>query len=171
MHLPRRYLLPFLLLMSVFVVLVVGAFYFFQPARAIFFVTTNGEIYRHLVADVEQFEMVISYDHSVIKQPVVEVFSLAPGNGFMLIRTAQADFGAGLPTEEYESIVLEDGKFVISGINRLMREIPVRITAGSGHSVAHSEGAAISLAEIAEPGTVVTITAPTIARGRVYFNF
>ncbi len=157
--------------MSIFVALALGAFLFFQPARAIFFVTTHGEVFRYRPAAAEQFQMVISYDHSVIRQPVEEVFSLAPTEGFVLTSTVQADFGAGLPSETYDSIVLENGKFVISGIDRFMREIPLRITAGSGHAIAFPGGRTIVLAELVEPGTVVTITAPTLPRGRVYWSF
>lgn len=112
----------------------------------------------------EDAEVYLDYRHSVIREPVREVFSGHPPDGFMLVRTEHRSFGAGLPTESFGSFRHDNGVYVISGIDRPFAEIPLRVTEGSQQRLSVQGSSEIILLDFFEANKLVTITSRRLPR-------
>lgn len=112
-------------------------------------------------------EMTLEYRHSVTRTPVREVFLLQDGGGFVLVRTEQSDFGAGLPTDQSGSFRQEDGVYIISGIDRVLPVIPLRISEGSSQTLSIGRDIQTVFLDLVAPGTAVTVVTQRLRRAGV----
>ena len=114
-------------------------------------------------------EIYLDYRHSVIREPVREVFVAQPSDGFLLIRTEHRSFGAGLPTESHGGFRRENGVYVISGIDRPFTVIPLRVTEGSQQRLSIQGSSEINLLDFFEASKLVTITSRRLPRAGYIF--
>ncbi|TVQ19050.1 MAG: DUF1850 domain-containing protein, partial [Spirochaetaceae bacterium] len=115
-------------------------------------------------------EIHLDYQHSVVRAPVKEVFHLAGSDSFVLVRTEHGAFGAGLPTEHFGEFRQDGDRYVIGGINRLLPEIPLRVSAGSEQKLTVPDSSEVALLDLVEAGSLVIITARKAMRWRLFFR-
>lgn len=66
----------------------------------------------------------LAYTHSVQKTPVLENFKAGPGGLLVLESTVYQSLGVGLPfLPEEGKLIITEGKFVLSEINRQFKEL------------------------------------------------
>lgn len=106
----------------------------------------------------------VRYIHSVAKTPVTDYFRIQ-GHDIVLDRTEYSDFGAGLPhnPEEEQKMRVEHGRIIISGYNRVLPSLDLRVGRIARHTLLLFEnpadaGAAeeIPLAGLAKPGSAIS---------------
>ncbi|WP_373446101.1 DUF1850 domain-containing protein [Salinicoccus bachuensis] len=88
---------------------------------------TDEELYGARIEDGERFS--VTYIHSVERSPVKEVFEVR-GTEIFTMESHTESFGAGMPYEG-EVMELENGKFIISDINRPVHGGALRIRPSS----------------------------------------
>lgn len=109
-------------------------------------------------------EFAIRFIHSVAKTPVTDFFIVRDGQ-IILDKTIYHDFGAGLPhnPEEGQKMKTEDGEISITGFNRIIPELAVRVGRVAEHALLLFEDlpdnkkrtSMISLDTLAKPGSVI----------------
>ena len=117
--------------LSLMGVLIVAAAILLYATRPLYFsisdMETGEALYGDRVEDGERFS--VTYIHSVERSPVKEVFEVR-GTEIYTMESHTESFGAGMPYEG-EVMELEDGKFVISDINRRVHGGTLRIRPSS----------------------------------------
>lgn len=146
--------------------LVSGAVYLLWPLEAIQLVT-EGAVTR-TVPVPRGAEVHLDFRHSVTRSMVREVFILPGTGGFTLIRTEQSDFGAGLPAESFGLFRQEEGKYINSGIDLALPEIPLRVSAGSEQSLAVQNSSEIVFLDYFEPNSPVIVRSRKLPRAGLY---
>lgn len=106
----------------------------------------------------------IRFIHSVAKTPVTDYFIVRDGK-IILDKTIYHDFGAGLPhsPEEGQKMKAEHGEISITGFNREIPELALRVGRVAQHALllfqegssGNMETTAIPLATLAKPGSVI----------------
>lgn len=105
-------------------------------------------------------EFAIRFIHSVAKSPVTDYFIIKDGKIF-LDKTVYHDFGAGLPhaPEGGQRMKAQNGEISITGFNREMPDLEVRVGRVADHTLLIFDGKdkpeEIPLASIAKPGSVI----------------
>jgi len=102
-------------------------------------------------------EFVLSFTHSVNRRPVYDTLR-AEGDHLVIVKSRFDAFGAGMPdgsTDEGTLIVAPDG-WLEWAVNRSVPEITVRVGRVAGHTL-HLKGREIRLADLAQPGTPLTM--------------
>jgi hypothetical protein len=123
-----------------------------------------GETTVAVLALPDDAEIYLDYRHSVIREPVREVFVGRSPGGFMLVRTEHRSFGAGLPTESFGEFRHENGIYVMSGIDRPLTQIPLRVTEGSEQRLSVQGSSEIILLDFLEASNLVTIKSRRLPR-------
>lgn len=104
----------------------------------------------------EGMEFGVSFIHSVNKSEVYEVYEIIDGE-IVLMSCLYSAFGAGVATEIEEGQTLEyteDGKMIISNINRVIPSLSYIVGTVSDH-VLRIEGEEISLRDLCGRNSVV----------------
>jgi hypothetical protein len=112
--------------------------------------------------DGEQF--VLSFTHSVNRRPVFDTLRV-DGDQLVIVKSRFDSFGAGMPetsTSEGTLRVSDDG-WLEWTVNRHVPEVSLFVGRVANH-VLHTRGRKIALADLAEPGTSVTLRAVKISR-------
>jgi hypothetical protein len=102
-------------------------------------------------------EFVVSFTHSVNRRPVYDTFR-AEGDHLVIVRSRFDAFGAGMPetsTSEGTLTVAADG-WLEWTVNRPLPEVTIRVGRVADHRL-HIKGRMIRLAELADPGTPLTL--------------
>ena len=102
-------------------------------------------------------EFVLSFTHSVNRRPVYDTLR-TEGDHLVIVKSRFDAFGAGMPdgsTDEGTLIVAPDG-WLEWTVNRSVPEITVRVGRVAGHTL-HLKGREIRLADLAQPGTPLTM--------------
>ncbi len=149
-------------------ILVVAATVFSLWPAQVVQLETNGQVV-HTVPIPKDNEIHLDYIHSVIREPVKEVFLFAGPDSFLLVRTEHATFGAGLPTERFGEFRNEGDRYIIGGINRHLTEIPLRVSAGSEQTLTVPGSSETTLLDFVEAGSLVVIKAHRVMRWRLFF--
>lgn len=112
----------------------------------------------------EGSEFAIRFIHSVARSPVTDYFIIKEGK-VVLDKTTYHDFGAGLPhnPEKGQEMKSENGEISITGFNREIPELALRVGRVADHSllVFGKEGSSgipvadIPLANLSPPGSVI----------------
>jgi hypothetical protein len=106
--------------------------------------------------DVGQ-EFVLSFVHSVNRRPVYDTLRVERDH-LVILRSRFDSFGAGMPTESTADgtlAIAKDG-WLEWTVNRPVPDITVRVGWVAGHTLT-IEGREIRLADLAEPGSPLTI--------------
>lgn len=126
-----------------------------QPVYAVQLVTESGIV--ETVPLFKDNEIYIDYIHSVALSDVREVFVITDNGRFLLTRTEYSSFGAGLPYEDYGSFRKVEGRYINSGINMVISEIPLRVGAAANHRLLLENGPEIVLSDFQEKQGLITI--------------
>lgn len=113
-------------------------------------------LYERQVAPGDEFE--IRYTHSVARTIVLEKFRVGPDRKITVFETVYQDFGAGLPSELDEGAQVEvgPGGVRITGMERVMSSIPLRVGSIARHQIALGSDV-VDLISLVEPGERVDI--------------
>ncbi|MHC0551172.1 DUF1850 domain-containing protein [Salinicoccus sp. CNSTN-B1] len=118
----------FFSLIGISVVALLVILYITAPFRISISDMETGEVlYSTRIDDGERFS--VEYIHSVERSPVKEIFEVR-GTDIYTMESHTESFGAGMPYEG-EVMELEDGKFIISEINRPVHGGTLRIRPSS----------------------------------------
>ena len=102
-------------------------------------------------------EFTISFIHSVNRRPVYDTLRVE-NDHLVIVQSRYDSFGAGMPessTAEGTLSIAKDG-WLIWTVNRPVPDVTVRVGWTAEHTL-HIRGRKIRLAELAEPGSAVTI--------------
>lgn len=113
-------------------------------------------LYERQVAPGDEFE--IRYTHSVARTVVLEKFRVRPDGKITVFETIYQDFGAGLPSELDEGAQVEvgPGGVRITGMERVMSSIPLRVGSIARHQIAFGSDV-VDLISLVESGERVDI--------------
>jgi hypothetical protein len=102
-------------------------------------------------------EFVISFTHSVNRRPVYDTLRVEAGH-LVIVKSRFDAFGAGMPEASTDegSLSVVDGSRLEWTVNRPVPEITVRVGRVAGHTL-HLKGRQIPLADLAEPGSPLTL--------------
>lgn len=107
------------------------------------------------------------YVHSVQKTPVIEEFSLGPGDGLALTSTVYRSLGVGLPFLPGEGKLVNDGgRFTLTGLNRNFRQIDLRMAPVSRQSINY-RGRHFDLNRHFSPGSPVRLRVVRYSPARI----
>jgi hypothetical protein len=109
-------------------------------------------------------EFVLSFTHSVNRRPVFDTLRV-DGNQLVIVKSRFDSFGAGMPeTSSSEGTLRVSGDGWLEWtVNRRVPEVSLFVARVANH-VLHAKGRKIALADLAEPGTSVTLRAAKISR-------
>jgi hypothetical protein len=108
-------------------------------------------------------EFTISFIHSVNRRPVYDTLRVE-GDHLVIVRSRYDSFGAGMPessTGEGTFAVGKDG-WLVWTVNRPVPDITVRVGWTAEHTL-HIRDRKIRLAELAEPGSGLTMRVQNIS--------
>ena len=158
---PDRFKLtpPIRLMVALAVVVVIVLVMVLTRPRAMVLqaVASGGRVlYERQVAPGDEFE--ISYTHSVARTTVLEKFRVRPDRKIVVFETVYQDFGAGLPSELDEGAQVEvgPGGVRITGMERVMSSIPLRVGSIARHQIAFGSDV-VDLISLVESGERVDI--------------
>lgn len=112
-------------------------------------------------------EFTISFIHSVNRRPVYDTMRVESDH-LVIVRSRYDSFGAGMPessTGEGTLSIAKDG-WLVWTVNRPVPDVTVRVGWTAEHTL-HIRDNKIRLAELAEPGSALTIRVTKI--GLIYF--
>ncbi len=108
-------------------------------------------------------EFTISFIHSVNRRPVYDTLRVE-GDHLVIVRSRYDSFGAGMPessTGEGTLSIAKDG-WLVWTVNRSVPEVTVRVGWTAEHML-HIRDRKIRLAELAEPGSALTMRVQKIS--------
>jgi len=108
-------------------------------------------------------EFTISFIHSVNRRPVYDTLRVESDH-LVIVRSRYDSFGAGMPessTGEGTLVVAKDG-WLEWTVNRPVPDVTVRVGWTAGHTL-HIRDRKIRLAELAEPGSALTMRVRNIS--------
>jgi len=149
--------IPVLAALAVIVVIVLVTALLRPRAMVLQAVAGGGRVlYERQAAPGDEFE--IRYTHSVARTLVIEKFRVTPDRQMLLYETVYQDFGAGLPSEPDEGAKMELTPFGvrITGMERVMSSIPLRVGSIARHQIALGSDV-IDLISLVESGERVDI--------------
>ena len=149
--------IPVLAALAVIVVIVLVTALLRPRAMVLQAVAGGGRVlYERQAAPGDEFE--IRYTHSVARTLVIEKFRVTPDRQMLLYETVYQDFGAGLPSEPDEGAKMELTPFGvrITGMERVMSSIPLRVGSIARHQIAFGNDV-VDLISLVEPGERVDI--------------
>lgn len=116
------------------------------------------------VADQAAFAIV--YTHSIHLTPVEEAYAIR--GGFIVQESiAYESYGIGMPANavEGERFDVEDGRYVVSGLNRAFREVDMRVARVTASQELAINGERIAFASFARPGAWIRMRVRTVGPG------
>ena len=155
--------IPFMAALAVVAVIVLVMALMRPHATVLQVVAGGGRVlYERPAAPGDEFE--ISYTHSVARSLVVEKFRITPDRRITLYETVYQDFGAGLPSEPDEGAKMEltPSGVRITGMERVMSSIPLRVGSIARHQIAFGSDV-VDLISLVESGERVDIAVATKA--------
>ncbi|MDR5659081.1 DUF1850 domain-containing protein [Serpentinicella sp. ANB-PHB4] len=159
--------LSLITIVSTIVIFLMLLVYFFGPIYyGISVKTAEGQVLINYKLEPKS-EIYIDYTHSVARSNVRDVFELNDDFTFTLTRTEYEAFGAGLPTEKYESFELIDGRYINKGINIVLKEIPLRIGKIAKHKLSFEDEVVFDLLDYIEAGELVIIEPSKLTRWKI----
>jgi len=141
--------IPFILL---FVTIL--AIFLIWPVKGLALSTEDDLLF--FFPEKDPYEFAIIYDHSVMRTEVKDVFTIEAGE-VLLLRTEYESFGAGLPSEAYESFTKVDGRYINEGIHTRIPVIRMRTGKTTNHRLIYNEEILIFFDEFVETGTLLLI--------------
>jgi len=104
---------------------IIAAAALFLPGRECLVVRTgSGRIAALFPLGKDEPAFILSWRHSVTREPCAEYYRRAAGGGIELYRTVFKGLGAGLPFgDEGGTVSLQDGAIVIDGLKRIVPRI------------------------------------------------
>lgn len=102
-------------------------------------------------------EFVLSFVHSVNRRPVYDTLR-AEGDHLVIVKSRFDAFGAGMPDTSTQDGTLRVGKdgWLEWSVERPAPQVTVRVGRTADHTL-HCKGRDIPLAELAEPGSALTL--------------
>ncbi len=144
------FILLFVLILSIFLV---------WPVKGLGISTEDNLLF--FFPKQEPYEFAIIYDHSVMRTEVKDVFTLEDGE-ILLLRTEYESFGAGLPSEAFESFEKVDGRYINDGINQRLPEIRMRTGKTADHRLLFNENQEIYFNDFLVPGSLIVFEEKTM---------
>jgi hypothetical protein len=145
--------------------LAAAALLLFLPSRGALEVVLTKTGQEMLCAEMDEGEeVVLSFTHSANRRPVFDTLRV-DGNQLVIVKSRFDSFGAGMPetsTSEGTLHLSSDG-WLEWTVNRPVPEVSLFVGRVANH-VLHVRGREIALADLAEPGTSVTLLAVKISR-------
>jgi len=143
--------------MGLGVVLIISFFVFYPMYPALNITTARNDrvLLCARMADGEEF--ILSFIHSVNKRPVYDTIR-REGNHLLIVKSRFDSFGAGMPEGSTDKEKLQFGKdgWLEWMVNRPMPEVSFFVGWVANHSL-RIKGRDIALADLAEPGTLVSL--------------
>ena len=141
------------------VLVIVAAFYLFYPLYPVLRVASVRKAELLFCARMaENEEFVLSFIHSVNKRPVFDTLRIE-GNQLLIVKSRFDSFGAGMPEG---SQMGQDG-WLEWVVNRPVPEVTLFVGWVANHSL-RLKGREIPLADLAEPGTLLSLRAGKASR-------
>ena len=141
------------------VLVIVAAFFLFYPLYPVLRVANVKKaelLFCARMAEGEEF--VLSFIHSVNKRPVFDTLRME-GNQLLIVKSRFDSFGAGMPEG---SQMGQDG-WLEWVVNRPVPEVTLFVGWVANHSL-RLKGREIPLADLAEPGTLLSLRAGKASR-------
>jgi hypothetical protein len=136
----------------------IALFYFFYPLYTVLAISATKQGRMVLCAEMaESEEFVLSFIHSVNKRPVYDTLRIE-GDHLLIVKSRYDSFGAGMPETSTEDLKLQFDKegWLVWTVNRPVPEILLFVGRVANHSL-NIKGLEIALADLAEPGTSLSI--------------
>jgi len=141
------------------VLVIVAAFFLFYPLYPVLRVAKVKKAELLFCARMaENEEFVLSFIHSVNKRPVFDTLRIE-GNQLLIVKSRFDSFGAGMPEG---SQMGQDG-WLEWVVNRPVPEVTLFVGWVANHSL-RLKGREIPLADLAEPGTLLSLRAGKASR-------
>jgi len=141
------------------VLVIVAAFFLFYPLYPVLRVANVKKAELLFCARMaENEEFVLSFIHSVNKRPVFDTLRIE-GNQLLIVKSRFDSFGAGMPEG---SQMGQDG-WLEWVVNRPVPEVTLFVGWVANHSL-RLKGREIPLADLAEPGTLLSLRAGKASR-------
>jgi len=141
------------------VLVIVAAFFLFYPHYPVLRVANVKKAELLFCARMaENEEFVLSFIHSVNKRPVFDTLRIE-GNQLLIVKSRFDSFGAGMPEG---SQMGQDG-WLEWVVNRPVPEVTLFVGWVANHSL-RLKGREIPLADLAEPGTLLSLRAGKASR-------
>ena len=100
----------------------------------------------------------LKFQHSVHLTPVYEVYQVDSHNNMVLTETRFFSLGVGMPFTSEEGVFSnKEGEFCITGLNRKITNIPLRVSPIPDHTVI-IDGKPYSLVSFGQPGGLINIS-------------
>ncbi len=112
----------------------------------------------HFLVPGEGFSL--TYNHSVEKTPVVEIYKVKLNGGFIMDKTIFESYGAGLPLET-RNFSSENGKFILDDMNIKIKDLRVRVSRTPGQIIKIGEKK-YDLQEVSRPGELIILKSGTL---------
>lgn len=127
--------------LSAAAVLAAAAVLFLPAADCLVVRTRSGRTAALFPIGREEPAFVISWRHSVTREPCAEYFRKGKGGTIELYRTVFRGLGAGLPfSDEGGTVSLQDGSIVIDGLSRSFPRITLAVLPLTEHRLAVGGG-------------------------------
>ena len=141
------------------ILVIVAAFFLFYPLYPVLRVASVKKAKLLFCARMaEDEEFVLSFIHSVNKRPVFDTLRIE-GNQLLIVKSRFDSFGAGMPEG---SQMGQDG-WLEWVVNRPVPEVTLFVGWVANHSL-RLKGREISLSDLAEPGTLLSLRAGKASR-------
>lgn len=148
----------------ILIAVIIGAGLLFVPFRKALEISDFKTRQRLLLTGMKSGEeFTISFIHSVNRRPVYDTLRVESDH-LVIVRSRFDSFGAGMPessTDEGTLKVAKDG-WLEWTVNRPVPDITIRVGWTADHTL-HIKDRKIRLAELAEPGTALTIRVQKIS--------
>ncbi len=125
----------------------------YYPNLFVFITKNNQTLSAHFLLPGEGFSL--TYNHSVEKTPVQEIYHARFNGGFIMNKTIFQSYGAGLPLEN-KNFSIADNKFIIDDMNIDLDELRIRVSRTPGQIVKINK-MKYDLQEISKPGELIII--------------
>lgn len=105
----------------------------------------------------EDEQFALAYSHSVHRTPVSDIFQVSPEGELLLIATEFSSLGVGTPfLPEEGKLVEENGKLILTGLNRSFAQLQIRPHFITEHQLLHRQ-AKYLLTDYTESGSLVNL--------------
>ncbi len=135
----------------VLILLLISLIYF--PNLFVFITSNNQTLSAHFLLPGEGFSL--TYNHSVEKTPVQEIYHTRFIGGFIMDKTIFQSYGAGLPLED-KNFTIDENKFILNDMNIKLDELRIRVSRTPGQIIKINK-IKYDLQDISRPGKLITL--------------
>jgi len=151
----RRYKSPRFFSKTITIIVLLSIVLIIIPVAPVLTLTagdTNNTLFYTPIKDNQEFS--IQYIHSIHLTPVTEVFYINKKLEIVVDKTIFDTFSVGIPSdlEEGQTLKIENGKFVISNINRILPYFDQRVGQVVANHQLIVDDKQIALSNLIQPG-------------------